>query len=80
VDSRYFEGNPLLEWQRTERDVAAEHGATLVTYQDEFAQLDQRFIFYERMHPNRLGYRLMAQKIHRAIASFTPFDPATNAP
>lgn len=79
VDSRYFEGNPLVEWQRTERDVAAEQGATLVSLQDEFAHLDQRFIFYEFMHPNRLGYRLMAEKIYKAVAGLTPLDPATSA-
>ena len=69
IDRFYFEGNPLEEWQKAMAQVVLENNAILLSLQKEFDDSANRFLFYEFMHPTRLGYELIARRVYEALFS-----------
>jgi len=67
LDGYFYGADPLAAWRDAQRQVAAENGACYVPLQEKFDNLEQRFVFYENMHLTRLGYRLLAVEIFRAL-------------
>ena len=67
IDSYFFNGNPWAEWQESQSRVVCQHGAVLIPLQREFDNSEQRLIFYEFIHPNRTGYKLIARRIYEQL-------------
>jgi hypothetical protein len=76
MDRFYFDGDPLLAWQQAQARVVQEHGGSLISLRTLMDETPQRLIFYEYMHPSRLGYALIAGRIFDSLFPVTePLAP-----
>jgi sugar phosphate isomerase/epimerase len=61
------DGSPMAVWQEAAAEEAGALGATVVDTRPIFDAAPGRWIWWEFMHPNRLGYALVARAVADAL-------------
>ena len=67
MDQNYFAGNPMAAWQAAAIALAKKYQVVIVDQQAAINAENFPIVFYEFVHPNRIGYRLLAQAVFDAL-------------
>jgi lysophospholipase L1-like esterase len=67
LDDNYYEANPLAAWQAVAAAAAKKHGAVIVDQRQINETARDAILYFEQVHPNAIGYRLLARAVFDAI-------------
>lgn len=68
LDKTLFQGNPLAPLQAVAVTLAQKYNAPLVMQEDANRKAGEQPLYHEFVHPNKIGYRLLAQAVYDEIA------------